>query len=380
LGYVLVALVTVPLGYYNLDEAIWVQRWSFCALGVIVFLWLLSFGATRFPAGVRAVGADSSGLIGTLLFNYMFVATVPSWLNEKRPGVSVRRSVWSAVGLGTAIFASVGLAGAAAYGGAPGGFTPSRDLLTLLLLRGGPAARAASFAFPPVALMSGIPVLSICVRYNLLEQRVMPPPAASAFAVVLPWAMALLLYRGGALAAAMDWTSLFAAVPLNLVLPAWMYLRATAEGGPPRFSPAGDELQASLLSGDEQEDAMGADTRGSRAWQLHALYGAAAAAAAAAAAQEDAAAPGEEAWYQRADDEGDAGLALDGVPATRSTAVGIVPRLGWLPRAGWRGALAELRRGDWLDTEVGRKRAAARAVFAAGVALNLGAFAVKLCA
>jgi hypothetical protein len=375
---VLVALVTVPLGYYNLDEAIWVQRWSFCALGVIVFLWLLSFGATRFPAGVRPVGDHSSGLIGTLLFNYMFVATVPSWLNEKRPGVSVRRSVWSAVGLGTFIFASVGLAGAAAYGGAPDGFTPSRDLLTLLLLRGGPAARAASFAFPPVALMSGIPVLSICVRYNLLEQRVMPPPAASAFAVVLPWAMALLLYRGGALAAAMDWTSLFAAVPLNLVLPAWMYLRATAEGGPPRFSPAGDELQASLLAGGEQEEAAGADTRGGRAWQLHALYGGGGGGAAA-AAQEDAA-PGEEAWYQRADDEGDAGLALEGAPTQRNAAVGIVPRLGWLPRAGWRGALAELRRGDWLDTEVGRKRAAARAVFAAGVVLNLAAFVVKIAA
>jgi hypothetical protein len=369
---VLVACVTVPLGYYNLDEAIWVQRWSFCFLGCIVFIWLFSFTATGFPAGVAAVGADSSGLIGTLLFNYMFVATVPSWVNEKRPGVSVRRSIWSSVAIGTAIFASVGLFGAGAYGGAPEGFTPSRDLLTLLLRRGNRAARAAAFAFPPVALMSGIPVLSICVRYNLLEQRVMSPPLASAFAVVLPWALALVLYRGGALAAAMDWTSLFAAVPLNLVLPAWMYLRATAEGGPPRFSPAGDELQASLLSGEEEEAGSTllhcAPSSSARAWQLHAVHGGAARADAAAAA----AAPGEESWYQRADDDGDV-ADLSGAPHSAAE-----PRLGWLPRAGWRGAMAELRRGDWLDTETGRKRAAARAVALTGVALNVAAFAVKI--
>jgi len=216
-GYLLVALVTVPLGYYNLDEAIWVQKLSFCLLGCIMFVWLVSFSATGFPVGVRAVGSDSTGLIGTLLFNFMFVATVPSWVNEKRPGVSVRRSVWGAVGLGTFMFASVGFAGAAAYGGAPDGFMLGNDLLALLLHRGGRAARAAAYAFPPVALMSGIPVLSICVRYNLLEQDAMSPAAASLFAVVLPWLLALVLYRGGALGSAMDWTSLFMAVPLNLV-------------------------------------------------------------------------------------------------------------------------------------------------------------------
>ena len=177
----------MPLGYYNLDEAIWVQKLSFCLLGCIMFVWLFSFAATGFPVGVRAVGPDSSGLIGTLLFNYMFVATVPSWVNEKRPGVSVRRSVWGAVALGTFMFASVGLAGAGAYGGAPDGFMLGNDLLALLLHRGGRLARAAAYAFPPVALMSGIPVLSICVRYNLLEQDAMSPAAASAFAVVLPW-------------------------------------------------------------------------------------------------------------------------------------------------------------------------------------------------
>ena len=376
IGYVLVALITVPLGYYNLDEAIWVQKVSFCLLGVIVFLWLVSFGSTGLDVGVAAVGDDASGMIGTLLFNYMFVATVPSWVNEKRPGVSMRRSVWGAVGLGTAIFASVGLLGAAAYGGAPDGFTPSHDLLSLLMHRGGRAARAAAFAFPPVALMSGIPVLSICVRYNLLEQGVMSPAAASAFAVMLPWALALVLYRGGALAAAMDWTSLFTAVPLNLVLPAWLYLRATAGGGPPRFGADGEALHASLLVSAVDDNGGDGSARAGRSWQLHAVQPGGYADAA----------PEEEAWYQRAEDGDDLGgdsspLGLynsGGEGGASPSAAGCVPRLGWLPRAGWRGVLADLRRGDWLDTEVGRKRAAARAVLVTGVALNVAAFAVKI--
>ena len=363
-GYLLVALITVPLGYYNLDEAIWVQKLSFCLLCCIMFVWLVSFSATGFPAGVRAVGSDSSGLIGTLLFNFMFVATVPSWVNEKRPGVSVRRSVWGAVCLGTFMFASVGLAGAAAYGGAPDGFMLGNDLLALLLHRGGKAARAAAYAFPPVALMSGIPVLSICVRYNLLEQDAMSPAAASAFAVVLPWVLALVLNRGGALGSAMDWTSLFMAVPLNLILPAWLYLRATAEGGPPRFSPTGDDLHASLLSPGDMD---GRQALSGRAWQLQAVRR---------EEHEDLSAPGEEAWYQRADDDGDV-LSVGGAEQ-RSAAAALVPSLGWLPRAGWRGALRDVLRGDWMDTEVGRKRAAARAVVVTGFALNIAAFAVKI--
>jgi len=363
LGYSLVAAVTVPLGYYNLDDSIWVQKLSFGLLGVIVFLWLLSFGATGLHAHVPVVGRDASGLIGTLLFNYMFVATVPSWLNEKRPGVSVRRSVVGAVGLGSFIFASVGLLGAAAYGGAPDGFTASRDLLTLLLRRGGRAARAAAYAFPPVALMSGIPVLSICVRYNLVEQRVASPATASLLAVLLPWACALLLSRGGALGAAMDWASLFAAVPLNLVLPAWLYLEATGEGHSAGSRGAGGELQASLLGGDQ--GGWGASAASPpvpaaarvHAWQLLR-----------ADADAGAEAEGEEAWYFEAE-EGDGGPG----------AAHSVPTLAWLPAAaGWRGALADLRHGEWLDTEVGRKRAAARLVVATGVALNTAAFAVKI--
>lgn len=33
-------------------------------------------------------------VLGICVFAYSYVCTVPSWLNEKRPGVNVNRSLW----------------------------------------------------------------------------------------------------------------------------------------------------------------------------------------------------------------------------------------------------------------------------------------------
>lgn len=407
LGFALVAAVTVPLGYYSLDESVWVQQACLVALGGLVFVWLAAFAATGFPAHVPAAGRGAGGLIGTLLFNYMFVATVPSWLNEKAPGVSAHRAVWSSVALGTALFASVGWAGAAAYGGGPAGFTPSRDLLTVLVRRGGRAARAAAYAFPPVALMSGIPVLSICVRYNLLEQGVCSTKAgANAVAVALPWAAALALYGGGRLGAAMDWTSLMVAVPLNLLLPALLYLRATA---PPlgEGDDGAEELTQALLprrsgagEGEQREGdgAEGGDEGGGGLRDGGLDAGAAAAGAGGGTARNSEAEPGSGDWYRGAGDAPPGAAADGGQPAAP-------PALPWLraprgtrapllaavlSRAGarLRRLLARARataaaggaplRWRWAATDVGRKRAAARAVFAVGAALWASAWAVKL--
>ena len=40
--------------------------------------------------------------------------------------------------------------------------------------------------------------------------------------------------------------------------------------------------------------------------------------------------------------------------------------------------MLDVWRGTWMDTDVGRKRAAARAILVVGLALNVAAFAVKI--
>ena len=49
--------------------------------------------------------------------------------------------------------------------------------------------------FPIAALLSGIPVFSIIIRYNLINEGV-PKLWANMFAVVFPWAVSLFFYAG----------------------------------------------------------------------------------------------------------------------------------------------------------------------------------------
>jgi hypothetical protein len=60
------------------------------------------------------------------------------------------------------------------------------------------ASLAASYLFPIVALLSGIPVFSIIVRYNLMENGV-GKVWANFWAVFFPWAAALCVYSGSLL-------------------------------------------------------------------------------------------------------------------------------------------------------------------------------------
>jgi hypothetical protein len=50
----------------------------------------------------------------TVVFNYGFVATVPSWLNEKGPDVSPSATLWTAVTGSTILFVLLGVFGALA--------------------------------------------------------------------------------------------------------------------------------------------------------------------------------------------------------------------------------------------------------------------------
>ena len=48
-------------------------------------------------------------MVGTLLFNFGFASCVPSWVNEKREGVSVNRSIWVAALLCAVIYLGLGI-------------------------------------------------------------------------------------------------------------------------------------------------------------------------------------------------------------------------------------------------------------------------------
>lgn len=91
--------------------------------------------------------------------------------------------------------------------------------------------QVATYIFPSAALLSGIPVLSIIIRYNLLENHIMNKFWSNMFAVVFPWVVSLAFYPGTSLADLINWSSAILFVFLNFVLPLMLYISVNSESG-----------------------------------------------------------------------------------------------------------------------------------------------------
>lgn len=223
LGYLVTMAFTLPMGFLNLDSNIWVQIGGFWLLLFCLAVWGAQFMATGLDYAMPAVEGKGLGTVLSLVvFNYGFVIAVPSWLNEKHPGVNVGRVLWASVVFSTAVFLVLGMLGGSAYRWDSGcnvisllHATPSSWKLTL----------AANDIFPLAALLSGIPVYSVIVRYNLLENKIMSKFWANMFAVVLPWAAGWLFTSGTLLTQLINWSSAFLFVTLNFFFPILLFLK-----------------------------------------------------------------------------------------------------------------------------------------------------------
>ena len=97
LGFAFVAIVTIPMGYWNLDEIIGVQICAGLLLFLIIIAWMYEFLKRGLVYEVPEYGPSPLGQIGACVFNYAFIVTVPSWVNEKKPKISINKSIWSAL-------------------------------------------------------------------------------------------------------------------------------------------------------------------------------------------------------------------------------------------------------------------------------------------
>eukprot|EP01119_Soliformovum_irregulare_P012256 TRINITY_DN3171_c0_g1_i1.p1 TRINITY_DN3171_c0_g1~~TRINITY_DN3171_c0_g1_i1.p1 ORF type:complete len:345 (+),score=92.59 TRINITY_DN3171_c0_g1_i1:479-1513(+) len=226
-GYVIVLLMTVPLGYFNLDDNIIVQNGAFIFMIIIFLEWFVNF----FIVGLEskrtpAVGASFDQVFGNVIFNYAFVITVPSWVNEKRASVPINASLWTATSIATLFYLSVGLFGAWAFD-----YGPNQDLLDAININShGVAhdiARVFVYLFPIVALLSSIPVFSIIIRYNLVENNICRKPWANFWAVVFPWILSVVFYAGAGLLSLINWASLLVNGTVNFAIPLLLYILST---------------------------------------------------------------------------------------------------------------------------------------------------------
>ena len=231
-GFVVILLMAVPLGYFNLDDNIGVQKGAFIILMVICVQWFVWF-VYRGPldyGNVPAIGNDMSQVLGTIVFNYAYVTTIPSWVNEKKPYVSINGSMWSSAALSFVLFIVLGVLGAWSYH-----YSPSDDVLSKINddPSGSPFMHLSSqvivYLFPLVALVSGIPIFSIIVRYNLMENKICGRTWANIWGVLLPWVISVPAYTGQGLLQVINWTSLLVNGFINFVVPLLIYIFAVLQ-------------------------------------------------------------------------------------------------------------------------------------------------------
>jgi hypothetical protein len=263
-GFVLLLVITTPLCFMNLEDNMVVQNIScaiMCLLCAEFFMQLCSeqLSTDRMPA--IDLDRHAGDTVGSIMFNFALVITVPSWLNEKEPRVKIGPVVRKSVMAGTVMFIGLGLFGAMAYdlGGT--------SLTTYLTGRARwKFTRFCARIFAPIVLIPGLPVISIMLRYNLLENKLCSAPVANFWAIGFPFLAALFLMAGNLFNQVLAWAGLLSIIPLNFIVPGLLYLKVwrprkallkgtmTPGMTPPAFSPSRSYGSLSNTSRRETDD------------------------------------------------------------------------------------------------------------------------------
>jgi len=192
----------------------------------VIVDWIVTFSLTGLEGEVPSFSnmRQQAGVLGTIMFNFSYITTIPSWVNEKKPSVSVHKSLWSACIVSTTTFFLVGYLGARAFPG----MAADSDILSVINSShfADELSKILVYLFPLMVLATSIPVYSIIVRYNLLQNKLCSKFWANIFAVVIPWAVAIPFMSGGGLNYLVNWSSLIFAASANFVIPFIIYIRA----------------------------------------------------------------------------------------------------------------------------------------------------------
>ncbi|KAI9225267.1 MAG: hypothetical protein DHS80DRAFT_20683, partial [Piptocephalis tieghemiana] len=221
-GYLLSATIVLPLSLLNLVDNIKTQVISLISLIIIVIIWLILFLLHGLhPQYMPPLGLDHSQVLGTIIFNYVYMTTIPSWVNAKKPSVSIRKSIFLSTLIATLVYVLIGCFGALSYP------MPLQSNILTIIGNGGHGAiiaRITAFIFPIATIITSIPVYTIVVRYNLVRGGICGPRMANVLAAVVPWAIAIPFQTGPWFNHIVNWSSLLFAAVINFSLPFALYL------------------------------------------------------------------------------------------------------------------------------------------------------------
>jgi len=164
-------------------------------------------------------------LIGTVLFNFAFTSTLPSWVNEKRPEVSVAASFGITMVYVVVTYTVVGVIGGMAY---KPFYTTDENLFSKLNAGGSRLGQATVTAYPMLQNFTSIPVFSIMIRYNLLQSG-LSAGMATLIAVGLPWVLSVPFYTGRGFDTISEYGGLVTSSVINFIVPAVLYCLARGQ-------------------------------------------------------------------------------------------------------------------------------------------------------
>lgn len=220
-SFLVLAMVCGPLSYKNLDDNVPLQVLSIVGLTLLAAVWLTILpGMPDFPSQLPMATSSVHNVIGTTLFNFAFVGSLPSWANEKLPEVSVNRSFAFSLGYVVIVYAAVGIVGGLAY---EPYYVTDENLFSKLNVSGQLVARLTVFLYPILQNFTSIPVFSIILRYNFMQLGWLGPRAAANVAFALPWVLSIFFYTGHGFEMISNWGGLFFSSVVNFLLPVVLF-------------------------------------------------------------------------------------------------------------------------------------------------------------
>jgi len=220
---VIVGVICAPFAVKNLDDNVALQYLAILGLSVMSVVWVaILVSEPDFPTLLPAMTTMQGGLIGTVLFNFAFTSALPSWVNEKRPEVSVFASFALTMGYVLVVYTVIGIVGGMAY---KPFYTTDENLFSKLNAGGSKLGRVTVTAYPMLQNFTSIPVFSILIRYNLVQSG-LSDGMATFIAVVMPWILSIAFYTGSGFNSISEIGGLATSSVINFIVPAALYASA----------------------------------------------------------------------------------------------------------------------------------------------------------
>eukprot|EP01042_Synura_sphagnicola_P009524 gene9524-12215_t len=214
--------IFLPLGQGHLKETIGVQIFSFIFMIILLIQFTYEFSSRGLTYELPWFGKDITQLAGVILFNYAFSITVPAWLYEKHPDVSVNKMIWSSTSIASVLYVMFGVLGAMSFQDV------SQNMLVLLTSTKVHAfTRFSAALFGVIIIGCGVPVFCVIIKNALEFNHVCSPWWASVWGSIMPYALSWMLYQGSLLMSVLNWTGLIVNGLVAFLLPMILALKST---------------------------------------------------------------------------------------------------------------------------------------------------------